>query len=297
MMKLVFLALILSVKCFAAGEVELVIPSTVEVSPRSQINVYDIVEAKNMTDEVMSTLQDIVIPEHKLKSVTKGELARMLYTVKARFVLPNDLKILKSTGAVSRMEVERKIKNKINADCGACEVQVLISNVPQNIESDWAMDLNIDLSKKNVMIPVYSTRNTNSKGWIVAEIKRYKSVPVLNQSVKVGDVLTEEMLTVEKREMMDVRNTYQAMSSLVGMQAVRFLNAGQVVQFSDVKKEQLVKKGQMVKAIVGNNAFEVAITAEVQEGGAVGDVVKVKNLDSQKVFAAKIIERGVVRIE
>ncbi|MCC2677601.1 MAG: flagellar protein FlgA [Pseudobdellovibrio sp.] len=297
MMKFVFLALILSVKCFAAGEVELVIPSTVEVSPRSQINVYDIVEAKNLTDEVMTALQEIVIPENKVSTITKGELARMLYSVKARFVLPNGLKILKSSGAVSRMEVERKIKNKINADCASCEVQVLISNVPQNIESDWAMDLNIDLSKKNVMIPVYSTKNSNSKGWIVAELKRYKNVPVLNQSVKVGDVLTEEMLTIEKREMLNVRDTYQSMGSLVGMQAIRFLNAGQVVQFSDVKKEQLVKKGQMVKAIVGNNAFEVAITAEVQEGGSAGEVVKVKNLDSQKVFAAKIIERGVVRIE
>lgn len=297
MMKFVFLALILSVNCFAAGEVELVIPSTVEISPRSQISVYDIVEAKNLTDDVMTTLQDIVIPEKKLNSITKGELARMLYSVKARFVLPNGLKILRSSGAVSRMEVERKIKNKINADCGACEVQVLISNVPQNIESDWTMDLNIDLSKKNVMIPVFSTKNANSKGWIVAEIKRYKSIPVLNQSVKVGDVLTEEMLTIEKREMLNVRDTYQSKSSLVGMQAVRFLNAGQVVQYNDVKKEQLVKRGQMVKAIVGNNAFEVAITAEVQESGSAGEVVKVKNLDSQKVFAAKIIERGVVRIE
>lgn len=297
MMKFVFLALVLSIKSFAAGDVELVIPSTVEVSPRTQISVYDIVEAKNLTDDVMSSLQEIVIPESKLNTVNKGDLARLLHSVKARFVLPNGLKILKSSASVSRMEVERKIKNKIYSDCGGCDVQVLISNVPQNIESDWAMDLNIDLSKKNVMIPVFGTKNSNSKGWIVAEIKRYKNVPVLNQSVKVGDVLTEEMLTVEKREMVNVRDTYQSVGSLVGMQAVRFLNAGQVVQFNDVKKEQLVKKGQMVKAIVGNSAFEVAISAEVQEGGSAGDVVKVKNLDSQKVFAAKIIERGVVRIE
>ena len=296
MMKILFLVLILSVKCFAAGDVELVIPSTVEVSPRSQISIYDIVEAKNLNDEVTASLQEIVLPDAK-QSLNKGELARLLHSVKARFVLPNDLKILKSSASVSRMEVERKIKNKIHTDCGNCEVQILISNVPQNIESDWDMDLNIDLSKKNVMIPVYGTKNSNSKGWIVAEIKRYQKLPVLNQSVKVGDVLTEEMLTIEKREMVNVRDTYQSIPSLVGMQAVRFLNAGQLVQFSDVKKEQLVKKGQMVKAIIGTNSFEVAISAEVQEAGSVGEVVKVKNLDSQKVFAAKIIERGVVRIE
>jgi flagella basal body P-ring formation protein FlgA len=297
MIKFVILAFILSIKCFAAGEVELVIPSTVEVSPRAQLSIYDITEAKNLTDDVMSSLQDILIPDDKMKGMTKTELAHLLHSVKARFVLPNELKILKSTAAVSRMEVERKIKNKIHSECSNCDVQVLISNVPQNIESDWAMDLNIDLSKKNVMIPVYGTKNSGAKGWIAAEIKRYQNVPVLNRSAKVGDVLTEDMLVLEKREVVNVRDTYMSVASLLGMQATRFLNAGQVVQFNDVKKEQLVKKGQMVKAVFGTNAFEVAISAEVQEGGSAGDVVKVKNLDSQKVFAAKIIERGVVRIE
>ena len=297
MIKFLVLALIISLKCFASGEVELVIPSTVEVSPRSEITIYDIVEAKNLTDEMASDLREIVIPESKIATMTQIDLAKLLHSVKAHFVLPNDLKILKSKAAVSRMEVERKIRNKIHTDCAACDVQVMVSNVPQNIESDWAMDLNIDLSKKNVMIPVFGTKNPSSKGWIVAELKRYQKVPVLSQSVKVGDVITEEMLTVEKREMVNVRDTYQSVQALVGMQATRFLNAGQLVQFNDVKKEQVVKRGQMVKAIVGNDSFEVAISAEVQEAGATGEVVKVKNLDSQKVFAAKVIERGVVRIE
>ncbi|MGZ3691564.1 MAG: flagellar basal body P-ring formation chaperone FlgA [Pseudobdellovibrio sp.] len=297
MIKFLVLALIISVKCFASSDVELVIPSTVEVSPRTEITMYDIVEAKNLSDDVMGELQEIVIPDPKDSTLHKSDLAKLLRPIKAHFVLPNDLKILKSHSSISRMEVERKIKNKIHSDCSACDVQVMIQNVPQNMESDWALDLNIDLTKKTVMVPVYSTKNTDSKGWIVAEIKRYQKVPVLNQSVKFGDVLTQDMLTLEKREMINVRDTYQSIDSLVGMQAVRFLNAGQIVQFSDVKKEQIVKRGQMVKAIVGNNSFEVAISAEVQEAGSAGEVVKVKNLDSQKVFAAKIIERGVVRIE
>lgn len=297
MIKFLVLILTVSLNCFAQQDIELVIPSTVEVSPRSEITMYDIVEAKNLNEDVLEELQEIVLPESKENLINKNELAKLLRSVKARFVLPNGLKILKSRGSISRMEVERKIKNKIYSECATCDVQVVISNVPQNIESDWALDLNIDLNKKTVLVPVYSVKNSSSKGWIVAELKRYQKLPVLNQSVKFGDVITEEMLTVEKREMLNVRGTYQTVASLVGMQAVRFLNAGQVVQFGDVKKEQIVKRGQMVKAIVGNNSFEVAISAEVQEGGSAGEVVKVKNLDSQKVFAAKVVERGVVRIE
>ena len=296
MMKFLVLLLI-SVNCFASNDVELTIPSAVEVSPRSEITMYDIVEAKNLNEDTISDLKEIVINVAKTNILSKAELAKMLRPVKARFVLPGELKILKSQSSISRMEVERKVKNKIYSQCSICDVSVMISSVPQNMDSDWVLDLNIDLSKNTVMIPVFAMKNSSSKGWIVAEIKRYQKVPVLNQSVKIGDVLSMEMFSIEKRQMVNVRDTIQSVEAMLGMQAVHFLNAGQVVQFADVKKEQVLKKGQMVKAIAGSSSFEVAMSAEAQEAGSIGDVVKIKNLDSQKVFAAKIVERGVVRIE
>ncbi len=294
---LALLILVFGFQLQANSDVEIVVPSTVEISPRTEITMYDVIEAKNLNEDVVSELQNIVIGGDKLSSLNKGELAKLLRPIKARYVLPTELKLIRSRGAVSRMEVERKIKNKIYGECSTCDVQIIISNVPQNIESDWVLDLNIDLTKKTVMVPVYSAKNSSAKAWIVVEVKRYQKVPILNQSVKYGEVITPEMLTVEKRELLNVRDTYLSAASLDGMQAVRFLNAGQMVQFSDVKREQILKKGQMVKAIVGSPSFEVAISAEAQEAGSVGEVVKVKNLDSQKVFAAKIVERGVVRIE
>lgn len=299
MMKLVLslLTLVFCLQLRANADVEIVVPSTVEVSPRSEITMYDVVEAKNLNDDTVSELQNIVIGGDKISSLSKGELAKLLRPIKARYILPNELKLIRSRGTISRMEVERKIKNKIYSECSTCDVQIIVSNVPQNMESDWILDLNIDMTKKTVMVPVYSAKNSSTKAWIVVEVKRYQKVPVLNQSVKYGEVITPEMLTIEKRELLNVRDTYLSATGLEGMQAVRFLNAGQMIQFSDVKREQILKKGQMVKAIVGSPSFEVAISAEAQEAGAVGEVVKVKNLDSQKVFAAKIVERGVVRIE
>lgn len=283
-----------SVSCFGSRDVELVIPSAVEVSPRSEISMYDIVEAKNINDEIVSDLKQIIIKEDTLH---KAELAKMLRAVKARFVLPVELKILRSRGAISRMEVERKIKNKIYSQCSLCNVQVQISSVPTNMESDWSLDLNIDLNKNTVMIPVFATKNVDTKGWIIAEIKRYQNVPVLNKSVKIGDVLTEDMVTIEYRQIMNVRDNVQKIEAVIGMQAVRFLNAGQILQYSDLRKETVLKKGQIVRAMFGAADFEVAISAEAQESGSIGDVVKIKNLDSQKVFAAKVVERGIVRIE
>ncbi len=293
-MKYFLISFLFSCSVFAAAEVELVIPSAVEVSPRNEITMYDIVEAKNINDEIIADLKQILIKENLLH---KSELAKMLRTVKARFVLPNELKIIRSRSSISRMEVERKVKNKIYSQCAGCNVQVQISSVPANIESDWSLDLNIDLNKNTVMIPVFATKNIDSKGWIIAEIKRYQNVPVLNKSAKIGDVLTEDMVSLEYRQMTNTRETVQKIEAVIGMQVVRFINAGQILQYSDLKKESVLKKGQIVKAMFGAPEFEVAISAEAQESGAIGDVVKIKNLDSQKVFAAKIVERGIVRIE
>lgn len=295
MIKLVT-ALILFLPAFLlASGAEIMVPSVVEVSPRSTISLFDIVEAKNMSDEIASELMSISIPSKSVFS--KPEIVKLVRAVNARFILPSELKIIKSQSAVSRMEVERKIKNKIFSQCADCEVGVQVSSVPARMEADWAMDLNLDLTKNSLMIPIFAVRNSDAKAWVVAQVRRYQQVPVLNRSVRIGEVLTEDMLSYEKRQLLNQRDTVLKSSAVVGMQAARFMSAGQLIQNSDLKREQVLKRGQIVKAIFGNERFEVAITAEVQESAAVGDVVKVKNLDSQKVFAGKVIDRGLVRIE
>ena len=111
------------------------------------------------------------------------------------------------------------------------------------------------------------------------------------------EVITPDLISLEKRQLLNPREVIVSSEHLMGMQAARFLNAGQIISFSDLKKETVLKKGQMVKAIAGHAFFEVSISAQAEEPGSIGDVIKIKNMDSQKVFAARIVEKGLVRIE
>ena len=225
-----FFILFLGFSAVAQTQPEIMIPSTVEVSPRSNLTLFDVIEAKSMTEDLAEELKALVLnSENAVDTFTKTDLAKMLRGIKAKFILPTSLKVLKSRSPISRMELERKIKNKIYSECVGCEVQVVVSNIPQNIESDWELDLNVDLGKKTVMIPIYSVKNSSAKGWVVADIKRYRTLPVLNRPVKFGEVLTEDMFAMEKREITNVRNTVTHLGSIEGMQAARFLNAGQTV--------------------------------------------------------------------
>lgn len=276
---------------------ELTFSSATEVSPRSVLTAFDIVEAKNLNDETASELKQIVVGDEKTSRIVSSELARQLRHLKAKFMLPTEVKIMRSSSQVSRMEVERKIRNQLQVHCSECEIRIQISSVPSQLASDWNLDLNIDLNKSTLLIPIFSVSQPDRKGWVSAEVKRYQQIPVLNRALKTSDVITQDVLSLEKRFVSNVREVVLNTESLVGMQVVRYMNAGQSFLFSDLKKENVVQRGQIIKAMMGNDTFEVSISAQVEESGAIGDVIKVKNLDSQKVFSAKVIERGLVRIE
>ncbi len=281
----------------AQNSSEVVFPSAIEISPRSIITAFDVVETKNMDQDLADSLKAIQIGNADTLRIDKKELVQKLRNLKAKFVLPSELKILRSRQPISRMELERKIKNHLTRSCADCDLQIQVSSVPMNVTSDWELDLNVDLTKASVMIPIRSIFHSERKGWVVGEIKRYQVVPVLSRAVRAGDIITADLISLEKRLLLNPREIISSAEQLAGMQAARFLSAGQVLTYSDLKKEMIIKKGQMVKAVAGQAFFEVSISAQVEESGSLGDVIKIKNIDSQKVFAARIIEKGLVRIE
>lgn len=277
---------------------EIIIPSAIEISPRDVITAYDIVESRNVDKDILEDLKNVSLAGKTTRIITRIELIQKLRGLSstAKFIFPTEVKLLRSGQNISRMELERKIKNHLLANCMKCDFKISINSVPKALNSDWELDLNIDLNKKSVMIPVYSLSEPQSKGWITAEIRKYMNVATLNRDIKVGEVVNADMINMEYR-LVDQTDLVNDVEKIVGMQTVRFLSAGKNLSYRDFKKESVLKKGQLVKAIFGKNDFEVSISAQAEEGGVIGDVVKVKNLDSQKVFAAKIEDRGVVRIE
>ena len=281
----------------AFAKSEITLSSAIEVSPREVITAYDIIEGRNLSDATLSDLKDIELGNAQTKTISKLEIIKKFRGLESNYRLPTEVKILRSKSNVSRLEIERKIMNHLLAKCGTCEYRIQINSVPQNLLTDWELDMNVDFNKSTVMIPAYSASTPDKKGWVVVELKKYANVPVLNRSLKIGDVITEDSITTEMRLIQSYQDAMTDKKSVIGMQAARFLTVGQMLTSRDLKREQILRKGQMVKAIFGGDALEISISAQAEEGGAVGDVIKVKNLDSLKMFAAKIIDRGLVKIE
>lgn len=286
-----------SIKVTDGSLPEIMIAGTVEVSPREKLTLYDLVEIRGGNERLIAELKNRTILNEDSK-VQRSTMLRALKGIRARFILPESVKLIFSKQSVSRLELERKIKSQLLSRCQTCEYQIYIQNVPRSISANWSLELNVDLNKETSMIPIRDESLEQGQGnWVIAEIKKYAEIPVLTRHVAVNTSIDSSMYKMERRILRSTTDFLTSEKDLEGVQAARNLNAGQTISSRDIKKETVVRKNQIVKAQVDRNEFEVSITAIAEDSGAIGDTIRVRNIDSQKIFAAVVMAKGVVRIE
>jgi flagellar basal body P-ring formation protein FlgA len=64
-----------------------------------------------------------------------------------------------------------------------------------------------------------------------------------------------------------------------------------------LREVPLVKKGKMAKIILTNGLIHIATVGQIQEDGALGSLVKVKNVSSQRVVYAKVVGDSLVQVD
>ena len=76
----------------------------------------------------------------------------------------------------------------------------------------------------------------------------------------------------------------------------RSLPAGRLLTWHDIARRPLVKKGDLVEVSASEGALLVTMKALAMENGAQGDTVTVRNPESQKNFAAVVVDENRVQV-
>jgi flagella basal body P-ring formation protein FlgA len=79
-----------------------------------------------------------------------------------------------------------------------------------------------------------------------------------------------------------------SLSQIEGRIPVRAIAAGAEVRPDDVKRPNEVDRGDLVHVEVRIGAARLALTGRAESGGILGDMVPVRNLDSSRIFQARI---------
>lgn len=139
---------------------------------------------------------------------------------------------------------------------------------------------------------------TDTPAWTVkVNVEANVFVPaVFSQTViERGDTITAAQLKVEELNISKApRGFFNNIDKVAGQAAKRRLRANQLISPSLLAKPLLVRRGQQVKMIANQDGIAATTLGEALENGEQGAVIRVKNLRSEKIVEAQVIEAGVV---
>jgi len=133
--------------------------------------------------------------------------------------------------------------------------------------------------------------------WVKADVRVRAQVvqaarPVSYRSVLKADDLREALCDIEDPHSAYIRTAAEA----VGMIAKRALGQGELLNLNCVDGASLVRSGETVRLLVQSGSISMTVLARALQNGKLGDPVKVKNIDSDRVVTAVVTGRCEVRV-
>ena len=116
------------------------------------------------------------------------------------------------------------------------------------------------------------------------------SVAVALKNISKGQVITKEYLQFEKRPERRIHGAYTDISEVLGRKAKSNIAVGTILKARHLDTTYSVDKNDSVLVIAENRAITITTSAIALEKGQIGDMIPVKNVNSEKIF--KVIITG-----
>ena len=123
-------------------------------------------------------------------------------------------------------------------------------------------------------------------------------VVVPKRAIARGETLTLADVTVERRprdgQGIEILSDARAAIDKV---ARRALIAGAPLRSSDVQREEIVAKGDLVTIVYETPGLVITLRGRANEAGAMGDVISITNPQSKRVLQGKVAGPGRVSVQ
>ncbi|MFL6675098.1 MAG: flagellar basal body P-ring formation chaperone FlgA [Massilia sp.] len=143
----------------------------------------------------------------------------------------------------------------------------------------------------------FIVRCPDTGGWKYEYIARARvtaMVAVAAAPVAANQPLTNEQVTVERRDVSAIADPISLPEDAVGQSSRRMLRAGDILRTSQLAAPVLVKRGDQVVMIARVDGIEVSTSGEALDAGSRGATVRVRNAGSGQVVRMRVSGAGTV---
>lgn len=123
-----------------------------------------------------------------------------------------------------------------------------------------------------------------------------REIAVLNRDVPRGEVITAMDVAFASLSEAAGRDALTDPEALIGKTAKRPLRAGAALRAGDVMDTPAVKRGEVVTLIYESGGLRLSLRGRALADGAVGSMVRVANIQTNKVLEAIVDGQGTARV-
>ena len=133
--------------------------------------------------------------------------------------------------------------------------------------------------------------------YIPIRINRYGDVVAVRSNIAKGTLLRASDLVLQRVNLSNVRGSYyEEIEQAINMELKRPLKAGTVIGSNHVQAPKIVIKGQEVMVESNIGSLSVTAPAIALRSASLGEQVKVRNSQSNRVIYATVTAPGVVSV-
>ncbi len=219
------------------------------------------------------------------------------------FKIPNQMIIDIKRNHLAKMDVERTLVSEIQKQCGECQIRLRDLKLPNlNLTDEEMTSWSLDTSQAKLLgsfvVPLKVQFPSGPQGFLVtATADIFKTGLVARRVIAAGERIAGGDLEKKTVDVTYLKGSLLKEDEIQGQLAARYLVAGQTLVSGDIRREPAALRGQLMKVIAGDEELEVTVQALAEENGFVGDMIKLKNIETQKLISGKILEKGVVRLQ
>lgn len=216
--------------------------------------------------------------------------------------IPEQFAIRAKRNYIYPADLIREITQAAQRVCGDCTVQFDDLKVPEIKAKDEILQTRLETqplkAAGSFLLPLITeTSNGKNVFWVTGRISFYKLAPVARRLLQSNEALSQNDFEFRKVDVSFARDGVPTGDELIGKTLSRTISIGQPIFAGDLKKEVAARRGQMVKILVGGEAFEIATSGVAEEGGSIGEVIRVKSDDTKKMLSGVLVDKATVRIQ
>jgi len=128
-------------------------------------------------------------------------------------------------------------------------------------------------------------------------IEVLQDVVTAARGLPAGTVLAESDIRTVRRWVRRIHpNSLPSMEATSGKRLTMQVASGAEILATMLKEVPLVRKGKMVKMVFDNGAMQIVTVGLSEEDGVAGNIVRVKNITSNKIIYARVLSDSLVGI-